>query len=67
MPACSKAAIIDSIVLSFSDSPRSNLAIVSGETLAAWASSRTPHPMAALAILHCTGDIRNIDTISLVD
>jgi hypothetical protein len=56
-PAASNVRCSASIVLSFKSSPRSNLATVSVDTLAAAATSRTPKPSAARAMRHCTGDI----------
>jgi len=54
-PAASNARCSESTVRSFSSAPRSNLATVSTDTLAAAARSRTPHPKAARAIRHCKG------------
>jgi hypothetical protein len=55
-PAPSRVRCNASTVLSFNSAPRSNLATVSIETLAAAASSRTPNPSAARAIRHWTGN-----------
>jgi hypothetical protein len=63
MPAASSAFRIESRVRSLRGSPRSSREIVSVEAFAARASSRTPHPKAARAILDWTGEIRDIDTI----
>ena len=52
IPAFSKATWIASTVEARSCSPRSNLAIVSGDTRANLAKSRVPHPSATRAILH---------------
>ena len=49
-PASSRAARIAATVAGRSTSPRSRRAMVSGETFAAAASSRTPSPRAARAI-----------------
>lgn len=65
IPAPSNATFIQAIVLSLKESPLSNLDTVSGESFAARAKSRTPHPMAVRAILHCKGDNRNTGTISV--
>jgi hypothetical protein len=64
-PASSNAFIKKLSVLSRKDSPLSNRATVSGDTFAACARSRTPHPNAARAILHWIGENRNTATISL--
>src|SRR4051794_37595147 len=53
------------VVTDFNDSPLSNLATVSGESFAARARSRTPHPTAVRAILHCVEEICNTVTIHL--
>jgi hypothetical protein len=54
-PAASSARCSASTVRSFNSSPRSNLATVSIDTLAAAASSLTPNPRAARAMRHWTG------------
>ena len=54
-PAASSARCSASTVRSFNSSPRSNLATVSIDTLAAAASSLTPSPRAARAMRHWTG------------
>ena len=57
-PAASRAARMAKIVDARMISPRSSRATVLGDTLAADASSRTPSPVATLAILHCAASKR---------
>jgi hypothetical protein len=66
MPPASSALRITLRVRSFNSSPRSSREIVSVETLALLANSRTPHPRAIRAIFDWTPEIRD-DVAILLD